>query len=77
MDRKHYAGIDLGQRFHQVAVVDEVGQVVREPFRIGRGRRGVESLIERAGVEMAQLVVSVEATAIVRGSSRSTLPTRL
>lgn len=62
MDRKHYAGIDLGQRFHQVAVVDEAGKAVREPFRIGRGRRGVESLIEQAGVEMAQLVVSVEAT---------------
>jgi transposase len=59
---KHYAGIDLGQRFHQVAVVDENGQAVRAPFRIGRGRCAVEGLLAHAGTDASQLVVSVEAT---------------
>lgn len=59
---KHYAGIDLGQRFHQVAVADESGQAARAPFRIGRGREGVARLLEEVAVDATALVVSVEAT---------------
>jgi transposase len=59
---KRYAGIDLGQRFHQVAVVDGTGQPVVRSFRIGRGRRGVEQFIAGCRADGEALVVSIEAT---------------
>lgn len=63
MNAKRYAGIDLGQRFHQVAVVDGEGRSVVRSFRIGRGRSGVERLIEGCGADGEELAVSIEATA--------------
>jgi hypothetical protein len=47
MSVKYYVGIDLGSRFHQVAVVDQHSGLVRPSFRIGRGRGGVELLLPR------------------------------
>jgi len=58
MNAKYYVGIDLGSRFHQVAVVDQQSGVVRPSFRIGRGRRGVELLLSTLGVPGSSLVVS-------------------
>lgn len=62
MSAKRYAGIDLGQRFHQVAVVDAEGRPVVCSFRIGRGESGVERLVGGCGADGASLVVSIEAT---------------
>jgi transposase len=62
MSVKRYAGIDLGQRFHQVAVVDGSGQTVARSFRIGRGRRGVEQLVAGCRADGESLAVSIEAT---------------
>jgi hypothetical protein len=59
MNAKRYAGIDLGQRFHQVAVVDGEGRSVVRSFRIGRGRRGVERLIEGCEADGEALAVSI------------------
>lgn len=58
-----YVGIDLGSRFHQVAVLDEQGRPARRTYRIGRGRAGVEQLLGTLGVPAETLVVSIEATA--------------
>jgi transposase len=63
MNAKYYVGIDLGSRFHQVAVVDQQSGLVRPSFRIGRGRGGVELLLRTLGVPGSSLVVSIEATA--------------
>ncbi len=63
MSKKYYVGIDLGSRFHQVAVVDEQSRRVRPSFRIGRGRGGVELLLHTLDLPASSLVVSIEATA--------------
>jgi len=63
MSAKYYVGIDLGSRFHQVAVVDHESGLVRPSFRIGRGRAGVELLMRTLNVPGSSLVVSIEATA--------------
>ncbi len=62
MNAKRYAGVDLGQRFHQVAVVDGQGHTVERSFRIGRGLSGVERLVEGSGADAEALAVSIEAT---------------
>jgi transposase len=62
MNTKRYAGIDLGQRFHQVAVVDGTGHRAVRSFRIGRGRRGVEQLVAGCKADGEDLTVSIEAT---------------
>jgi transposase len=62
MEMKRYAGIDLGQRFHQVAVVDGTGHQAVRSFRIGRGRRGMEQLVVGCGADGEDLTVSIEAT---------------
>jgi transposase len=46
-----------------VAVVDGAGRSVVRPFRIGRGRAGVERLIEGCEADGEALAVSIEATA--------------
>jgi transposase len=61
-----YVGMDLGKRFHQVAVVDERKEVVGAPFRVNRGSRGIEKLLRQLklyGAGSKDLVVTVEATA--------------
>jgi len=63
MSATYFVGIDLGGRFHQVAVVDEQGRHVRPSFRIGRGRQGIEELLDRVEAPATSLVVSIEATA--------------
>jgi transposase len=63
MNAKYYVGIDLGSRFHQVAVVDEQSRRVRSSFRIGRGRGGIERLLDTLAVPADSLTVSIEATA--------------
>ena len=63
MSATYYVGIDLGSRFHQVAVVDADGQRVRRSFRMGRGRAGIEHLLNTVAVPASSLVVSIEATA--------------
>ena len=40
---KLFVGLDLGQRFHQVAVINGAMELVVEPFRIKRGREGIET----------------------------------
>ena len=65
MARTLYVGIDLGKGFHQVAVVDERKERLGEPFRIGRGRSGVELMLKRlrlCGARPEDLVVTIEAT---------------
>jgi transposase len=65
MSRKLYAGVDLGQRFHQVAVVDQEEELVGEPFKIERGRLGIEALLgvfRTLGSRPADVVVTIEAT---------------
>jgi transposase len=62
MNAKRYAGIDLGQQFHQVAVVDSEGRTVVRSFRIGRGKSAVDQLVKGCGVGVEELVVSIEAT---------------
>jgi transposase len=63
MSATYYVGIDLGSRFHQVAVVDEHSRRVRPSFRIGRGRGGIELLMRTLAVPAGSLTVSIEATA--------------
>lgn len=63
MSTRYYVGVDLGSRFHQVAVADEQGRRVRPSFRIGRGRGGMELLLRTLAVAPSSLVVSIEATA--------------
>jgi transposase len=65
MDGKYWAGIDLGKGYHKVAVIDATLALVMVPFRIGRGRKGVEKLLEAVknlGGRPSDLVVSIEAT---------------
>jgi transposase len=50
MARTLYVGIDLGKGFHQVAVVDERKERLGEPFKIGRGRSGIELMLRRLGL---------------------------
>jgi transposase len=66
MSGKLYVGMDLGKSFHQVAVVNDRKESVGFPFRIKRGRVGVEELLAQLkarGVQAADAVVTIEATA--------------
>jgi transposase len=57
--------MDLGKRFHQVAVIDAMKAVVLGSFRVRRGRAGVIALLERLkaiGVGGQETVVTIEAT---------------
>ena len=47
MSEKVYAGMDLGQRFHQVAVVGKNMKALVAPFQVGRGRGGIQEIFER------------------------------
>ena len=49
MERKYYAGIDLGKGYHKVSVIDATLALVMVPFRIGRGRAGIEKLLGAVG----------------------------
>jgi transposase len=63
---KVFVGLDLGQRYHQVAVINAAMKLLGEPFRIKRGRAGIEELMEcvRAqGARPEDAVVTIEATA--------------
>jgi transposase len=65
MQRKYWAGIDLGKSYHKVAVIDARLSLAMVPFRIGRGQRGVEKLlwaVKNLGGRPVDLVVSIEAT---------------
>ena len=65
MARKYWAGIDLGKSYHKVAVIDERQALAIVPFRIGRGRAGVEKLfgaIKSLGGRPSELAVAIEAT---------------
>jgi transposase len=58
--------MDLGRRFHQVAVVNEEENRLGDPFRIERGREGVETLLRELkllGARTKEVWVTVEATA--------------
>lgn len=46
-----YVGMDLGKRFHQIAVVDERKEAVGTPFRVNRGSRGIEQLLRQLQLE--------------------------
>ena len=61
---KLFVGLDLGQRFHQVAVINAAMELVVEPFRIKRGREGIEALMERVkgqGAGPEDVVVTIAA----------------
>ena len=65
MIRKAWVGMDLGKRFHQVVVLDVGMAPVVTPFRVRRGRTGVQTLLERlrgVGVSARESVVTIEAT---------------
>jgi len=65
MRHKAWIGMDLGKRFHQVAVIDAVKREIVSPFRVRRGREGVRTLQERlreVGVSDKEMVVTIEAT---------------
>ncbi len=66
MTGRFYVGMDLGQRFHQVTVVNEGQRRIGVPFRVKRGRQGVEAMMQQLrllGVRAADVVVTIEATA--------------
>ncbi len=66
MSGKLYVGMDLGKSFHQVAVVDERKEVMGFPFRVKRGREGIEELLGQLrarGVRSRDVVVTIEAMA--------------
>lgn len=66
MTVKAHVGMDLGQRSHQVAVVSAAGELIGHPFEVGRGRQGIQELLDRlafATTDPKELVVTVEATA--------------
>lgn len=63
---KLFVGLDLGQRFHQVAVINGAMELVAKPFRIKRGREGIDELMDRMqaqGAGSEDVVVTIEATA--------------
>jgi transposase len=65
MSEKVYAGMDLGQRFHQVAVVGKNMKALVAPFQVGRGREGIQEIFERLRFlkrDPQELVFTVEAT---------------
>ena len=65
MAQKVYVGVDLAKEFHQVMAVGPDHQVLAPTFRIGRGRGGVQEMIERLRFLVRQesdLVFTVEAT---------------
>ncbi len=65
MDGAVYVGIDLGKRFHQVAVVDGEQRELLPSFRIGRGQAGLNELLQAVtaqGVAVAETVFTIEAT---------------
>lgn len=60
-----FVGVDLAKAFHQVAAVGPDQQVLAPPFRIGRGRSGLQEMFERLRFLVRQesdLVFTVEAT---------------
>jgi len=65
MSEKIYAGMDLGQRFHQVAVVGADRKELVAPFRVGRGCQGIQEFFDGLHFltrDPEQMVVTVEAT---------------
>lgn len=64
--RHLYVGIDLAKSTHQVAVADEHQRLVCQPFEMGRGRAGCDSLLKRVealgAVSPADVSVTIEAT---------------
>ena len=66
MSRKLWVGMDLGKRFHQVAIVNATLMLEAETFRIPRGRAGIEAFFRQArllGAGPKDLIVAIEATA--------------
>jgi hypothetical protein len=51
---KLFVGLDLGQRYHQVAVINAAMKLLGDPFRIKRGRAGTEALMERIKAQGAR-----------------------
>lgn len=65
MARNLFVGADLGQRYHQIAVVEETKALVMDPFKIRRGRQGIEALRRQfrfLEVKPTDVSVTVEAT---------------
>jgi len=65
MSAKVYVGMDLAQQRHQVAVVNARSERIGQLFEVGRGREGIEELLERlsfAASDPAEMVVTIEAT---------------
>ncbi len=65
MAKKYWAGIDLGKGYHKVAVIEATLALAMVPFRIGRGRAGVEKLmgaVKNLGGRSSDLAVAIEAT---------------
>lgn len=65
MGEQVYVGVDLAKDFHQVMAVGADHRVLAPTFRIGRGRRGVEQMLERLKFlvhDQSDLVFTIEAT---------------
>lgn len=65
MAHRFYVGIDLGKRFHQVAVVDAQQREAMPSFSIGRGQSGLDTLLsslETGDADIGATVFTIEAT---------------
>ncbi len=65
MRERVYVGVDLAKDFHQVMAVGQDHEVLSETFRIGRGRGGVQEMLERLQflvADQSDLVFTIEAT---------------
>jgi transposase len=65
MSQEVFVGVDLAKEFHQVMAVGSDHQVLAPTFRIGRGRSGMQEMIERLRFLVRQesdLVFTIEAT---------------
>lgn len=65
MSMQVYVGVDLAKDFHQVVAVGGDHKILAPTFRIGRGRRGVEQMLDRLRFlvrDETDLVFTIEAT---------------
>ena len=65
MDQQVYVGVDLAKDIHQVMAVGADHRVLAPTFRIGRGRAGLQEMLDRLRFlarDPNDLVFTIEAT---------------